>query len=57
MWFDRICTNHPDMVNNLSREEIISAALVEEREPRLRDADVDIFSLENSKLNTIIPGT
>ena len=40
---------HPDVVNNLSCEEIISG---------LRDADFDIiFSVANSKLNTIFPGT
>ena len=49
LWFDHICTYHPDVVNNLSCEEIISAP---------READVDIiFSVANSKLNTIFPGT
>ena len=42
-WFDHICTNHPDVVNNLSCEEIISG---------LRDVDASIiFSVANSKLN------
>ena len=49
LWFDHICTNHPDVVNNLSCEEIISD---------LRDADFDIiFSVANSKVNTTFPGT
>ena len=48
LWFDHICKNHPDVVNNLSCEEIISG---------LKEADVDIFSVANSKLNTIFPGT
>ena len=39
-WFDYICKNHPDVVNNLSCEEIISG---------LKEADVDIISVAKSK--------
>ena len=42
-WFDHICQNHPDAVNNLSSEDIISG---------LKEANVDvIFSVANSKLD------
>ena len=51
LWFDHICENqwHPDVVNNLSCEEIMSG---------LKEANVDIiYSVAYSKLNTIFPGT
>ena len=48
-WFDHICQNHPDAINNLSSEEIISG---------LKEANVDvIFSVANSKLNINHSGT
>ena len=38
LWFDHICKNHPDVVNNLSCEEIMS------------EADIDItFSIKTTK--------
>ena len=47
--FDHICQNHPDAINNLSSEEIISG---------LKEANVDvIFSVANSKLNINHSGT
>ena len=49
LWFDHICINHPDVVNDLSCEEIIFG---------LKEANADfIFSVANSKLNTVHFGT
>ena len=49
LWFDHICINHPDVVNDLSCEEIISG---------LKEANADfIFSVANFKLNTVHFGT
>ena len=49
LWFDDICMNHPDVVNDLSCKEIISG---------LKEANADfIFSVANSKLNTVHFGT
>ena len=48
LWFDHICTNHPDVLNDLSRKEIISG---------LKEANADfIFSVVNSRLNTVHSG-
>ena len=50
LWFDHnICTNHPDVVNDLSCKEIISG---------LKEANNDfIFSVANSRLNSVHSGT
>ena len=49
LWFDHICMNHPDVVNDLSCKEIISG---------LKEANADlIFSVANSKLNSVHSGT
>ena len=43
LWFDHVCSNHPEVVNNLSAEQIITS---------LKEANADIiFSVANSKLN------
>ena len=49
LWFDHICTNHPDVTNDLLCKEIISG---------LKEANADfIFSIASSKLNTVHSGT
>ena len=45
LWFDHICMNHPDVLNDLSCKEIISG---------LKEANADlIFSVANSKLTSV----
>ena len=45
LWFDHICLAHPEVVNYLSCEEILSC---------LKEADADrIFTIANSRLNSI----
>ena len=49
LWIDHICLAHSDVVNHLSRSEIIS---------KLKEADMDtIFSITSSRLNRIFAVT
>ena len=49
LWFDHLCSEHPDVVNHLTCSDILSC---------LKEADADkIFAIANSRLNSILPCT